>query len=73
MSKKLPILIAAVVFLIAGAGGFYRLMVGFPIVIAGVAIGQTASFFEFVICSCPGLPSRSASALAKAKSWGSPA
>jgi|1186.fasta_scaffold352704_1 hypothetical protein len=51
MLKKLPILIAAVVFLIAGAGGFYRLMVGFPIVIAGVAIGQTASFFEFVICA----------------------
>jgi hypothetical protein len=25
-------------------------MVGFPIIIAGVAIGQTASFFEFVIC-----------------------
>ena len=50
MSNKIPMFIAAVVFLIAGAAGFYRLMVGFPIIIAGVAIGQTASFFEFVIC-----------------------
>jgi hypothetical protein len=42
-------LLAAIVFLITGGAGFYRLMVGFPIVIGGVPIGQTASFFTFVI------------------------
>ena len=49
MSQKVLMFIVAVVFLIAAAAGFYRLMVGFPIIVAGVAIGQTASFFEFVI------------------------
>ncbi|MFL5238146.1 MAG: hypothetical protein ACJ8EL_11185 [Rhizomicrobium sp.] len=51
MSNKVPMLLAAVIFLIAAAGGLYRLMVGFPIIIGGVPIGQTASFFTFVICA----------------------
>jgi hypothetical protein len=41
--------VAAVVFAVAAAAGFYRLMVGFPIIIGGVPIGQTASFFTFAI------------------------
>lgn len=49
MSQKVLMFVVAVVFLMAAAAGFYRLMVGFPIIVAGVAIGQTASFFEFVI------------------------
>jgi len=42
-------LLAGTIFLIAACAGFYRLMVGFPIVIGGMAIGQTASFFTFAI------------------------
>jgi len=49
MSSKTSNLIAAFVFLIIAIAGLYRLLVGFPIVIAGVSIGQTASFFTFVI------------------------
>jgi hypothetical protein len=49
MSNKLLMVVAGVVLLIASAAGFYRLMVGFPIVVGGVMIGQTASFFTFVI------------------------
>ena len=51
MSNKLPVFLAAVIFLIVAIGGLYRLMVGFPIFVAGVPIGQTASFFTFVICA----------------------
>lgn len=51
MSNRVPMFLAAVVFLIVAAGGLYRLMFGFPIIVAGVAIGQTASFFAFVICT----------------------
>ena len=51
MPNNVPVLLAAVVLLIAAAGSFYRLMVGFPIIVAGVPIGQTASFFAFVICA----------------------
>jgi hypothetical protein len=49
MSNRVLMFIAGVVFAIASAAGLYRLMVGFPIVIAGVPLGQTSSFFAFVI------------------------
>ena len=29
----------------------YRLLAGFPITIGGVEIGQTSSFFVFVVCA----------------------
>ena len=44
-------LIAAIVFLALALGSLYRLLVGFPVVIGGVAIGQVATFFAFVICA----------------------
>jgi len=47
--KKPGALIAALIFLAIGAAGLYRLLVGEPRMIAGVEIGQTASFFVFVI------------------------
>jgi membrane protein implicated in regulation of membrane protease activity len=49
-SRKIFLLIAAVIFLLLGLAGFYRLMVGFPLSIAGAHLGQTTSFFIFVIC-----------------------
>lgn len=48
--RKVLMLVAAVFFLLAGLAGFYRLMVGFPLSIAGAHLGQTSSFFVFVIC-----------------------
>ena len=51
MPNKFPVLLAAVIFLAIAVGGLYRLMVGFTIIVAGVPIGQTASFFTFVICA----------------------
>ena len=44
-------LIAAIVFLALALGSLYRLLVGFPVVIGGVEIGQVATFFAFVICA----------------------
>jgi hypothetical protein len=43
--------LAAIVFLIVACAGLYRLIVGFPIVIGGVSIGQTASFITFTVCT----------------------
>ncbi|MFL6733639.1 MAG: hypothetical protein ACJ8EY_02960 [Sphingomicrobium sp.] len=51
MSKRMPALVAGLIFLAGAAVALYRLMVGFPIVIAGASIGQTASFLGFVICA----------------------
>lgn len=48
--RKLFLLVAAVVFLLIGLAGFYRLMVGFPLSIGGAQLGQTSSFFVFIIC-----------------------
>jgi hypothetical protein len=49
-SRKVLTLVAAVVFLLVGLAGFYRLMVGFPITIGNQHLGQTSSFFVFVAC-----------------------
>lgn len=51
MSSRLTSLIAAFIFLVLALGSLYRLLVGFPIVIGGVMIGQVATFFAFVICT----------------------
>jgi hypothetical protein len=42
-------LLAAIVFLAIAALALYRLLAGFPITVGGVEIGQTSSFFAFVI------------------------
>ena len=49
MSNRVPMLLAGLVFLLTACAGLYRLMVGFTIIVGGVPIGQTASFFTFVI------------------------
>ena len=41
-------LIGGLVFLCLAALALYRLLVGFPMTIGGMHIGQTASFFAFV-------------------------
>ena len=46
---RLTTIIGAIVFLAIAALALYRLMVGFPIRIGTVEIGQTSSFFAFVI------------------------
>lgn len=48
-STKLSSFAGGVVFLVIALVGLYRLMFWFPIVIAGERIGQTVSFFTFVI------------------------
>lgn len=47
-SSKLTQLVGALVFLALAAFALYRLFVGFPIVIGGMAVGQTSSFLAFV-------------------------
>ena len=49
--RKLVILTAAVVFLLAAVMNLYRLLAGFPIMIAGYSVGQTASFFAMCIAA----------------------
>ena len=44
-------MIAALIFLALAAGALYRLLVGFPIVIGGLHVGQTSSFIAFVACA----------------------
>jgi hypothetical protein len=47
-SNKVPTMIAALVFLCLAALCLYRLLVGFPVQVGGVQLGQTASFLGFV-------------------------
>ena len=42
-------LIGGLVFLCLAALSLYRLLIGFPISIGGMELGQTASFFGFVV------------------------
>ena len=49
-SNKLAAVTGALVFLILALVSLYRLLFWFPITIAGAQVGQTASFFAFVIC-----------------------
>ena len=48
-SNKLASMIGALIFLALAAAALYRLMVGFPIVIGGMQVGQTSTFFAFVV------------------------
>ena len=47
-SSRTVSIIAALIFLALAACALYRLLVGFPIVIGGMQVGQTASFIAFV-------------------------
>ena len=47
-SSKLALFLGAFVFLALAAIALYRLLVGFPIVIGGMHVGQTSSFLAFV-------------------------
>jgi len=47
-SNKFALVLGALVFLALAACALYRLLVGFPIVIGGMQVGQTTSFFAFV-------------------------
>jgi hypothetical protein len=51
MSSRIISLIAAIVFLVLALGSLYRLIVGFPVTIGGMMVGQVATFFAFVICA----------------------
>jgi hypothetical protein len=48
-SNRLSSMAGGVVFLLIALVGLYRLMFWFPVVIAGWQVGQTVSFFTFVI------------------------
>jgi hypothetical protein len=45
---RMATLAGALVFLALAALALYRLLVGFPIMIGGVAVGQVATFFVLV-------------------------
>lgn len=47
-SHKVATLIGALTFLALAAVALYRLLVGFPIVVGGMQVGQTTSFIAFV-------------------------
>lgn len=48
-SNKLASVLGAIVFLALALISLYRLLFWFPIDVGGAHIGQTASFFAFVI------------------------
>jgi hypothetical protein len=45
---RMATLAGAIFFLALAALALYRLLVGFPIMIGGVMVGQVATFFVFV-------------------------
>ena len=47
-SNRTLSLIGGLVFLCLAALALYRLLVGFPMTIGGMQVGQTMSFFAFV-------------------------
>ena len=48
-SNRTVSIIAALVFLALAAVALYRLLVGFPITVGGMQVGQTTSFIAFVV------------------------
>ena len=48
-TRKLVLSIAAIIFLLLAVAALYRLLVGFPISIGGMEIGQVGTFFALVI------------------------
>jgi hypothetical protein len=49
--RKLAISTGALLFLLIAGAALYRLLVGFPISIGGLEVGQTASLLVFVSCA----------------------
>jgi hypothetical protein len=54
-TRKLVLSAAAIIFLLIAALALYRLLVGFPITIGGMEVGQTMSFFALVCGAALGL------------------
>jgi hypothetical protein len=50
-NRNIFTLLGALVFLLVACAALYRLLVGFPLSIGGAEVGQTSSFFVFVICA----------------------
>jgi hypothetical protein len=48
-SHRITTFFAGAVFLVIALLALYRLLAGFPITVGGVEIGQTSTFFVFVI------------------------
>ena len=48
-TRKLVLSAAALIFLLVAVAALYRLLVGFPMAIGGMEIGQVGSFFALVI------------------------
>lgn len=48
-TRKLVLMAAALIFLLVAVAALYRFLVGFPITIGGVEIGQVGTFFALVI------------------------
>lgn len=48
-SHRIGTLLGALVFLAVAALALYRLLVGFPISIGGMEVGQTTTFFVLVM------------------------
>ena len=49
--NRIAALIGAIIFLIVGGIAFYRLFVGFRFTIGDMEVGQTTTFFIFVVCA----------------------
>ena len=52
---KLFTLIGAAIFFLIAAWNLWRVMVGFPITIGGVMVGNTISFFAFAVFAALGV------------------
>jgi len=48
-TRKIVLSAAALIFLFVAAAALYRLLVGFPMAIGGVEIGQVGTFFALVM------------------------
>jgi hypothetical protein len=48
-TRKFVLTAAAIIFLLVALAALYRLLVGFPMAIGGVEIGQVGTFFALVI------------------------
>ena len=48
-NRNIFTLLGALVFLLVACLSLYRLVVGFPITIGGMEVGQVSTFFVFVI------------------------
>ena len=54
-THRIATLASAVILIILAALALYRLLAGFPITIGGMEVGQTMSFFAFVVFAALGV------------------